>query len=295
MNRLIIVVVFAAAILGTVFIHGTAAAEAAAQQVPERAAELANAEREFAAAGARDGVQKSFLAHFADDSVVLRPFATPALAWYRAHPDKPGKLIWGPQYVAVSADANLGLSSGPWRYEGDRDGKPVTGHGHFFSIWRRAESGRWQVVIDHGIGHDAATVTVEETPLVALAIPAGKAPAAANAKAREQALADADDALRGRLAKIGDGAYAQVASEQTLWLRDGSMPARGVAPPATEAGKRACGCGARVKIGIAGSGDLGYTIGGREDARPQGTDIRVWSYAERGGWKLVADVASAVD
>ena len=113
-----------------------------AQELPQPYAAVAAAEREFAAAGARDGVQKSFLAHFADDAIVLHPFPVSGLKWYREHADPPGgKLIWGPQYVAVSGAGDLALSSGPWRFEAEHDGKPVSAHGHFISIWRRAAHG----------------------------------------------------------------------------------------------------------------------------------------------------------
>src|SRR4029450_11103722 len=59
------------------------AAQAQQPSLPPRYESLAQAEREFAAAGAREGIQKAFLAHFAEDSIVLRPLATPAPAWYR--------------------------------------------------------------------------------------------------------------------------------------------------------------------------------------------------------------------
>src|SRR6185369_15855848 len=72
-------------------------AQAQAMSLPPRYESLAEAEREFASAGAREGIQKSFLAHFAEDALVFRPFATAAPAWYREHPDGLGKLIWGPQ------------------------------------------------------------------------------------------------------------------------------------------------------------------------------------------------------
>jgi hypothetical protein len=119
-----------------------AAAATANPPLPQREESLAAAERQFAADGLRDGVQKSFLAHFAADAVILRPFAVAAAEWYRGHADAPGKLIWGPQYLALSAAGDLGVSSGPWRSEAERDGKPVIAHGHFLSIWRSAASGR---------------------------------------------------------------------------------------------------------------------------------------------------------
>ena len=253
---------------------------------------LAQAEREFASAGAREGIQKSFLAHFAEDALVLRPFATPAPAWYREHPDGPGTLIWGPQYLAVSAANDLGFSSGPWRYEGERDGKPVVGHGHFFSIWRRDAQGRWRVLFDHGVGNPAPAVAVEATQLLALPMPEGNAPSAAVIGSRTKALADADKALRDQLGRDPVKAYASAATAQTLWLREGSLPTQGKLPPEAK-GERACGCGPRVALAVATSADLAYTLGGAESARERGVDVRVWRF-EGGAWKLLADVTAAV-
>ena len=268
------------------------AAQAQPPSLPARYEALAQAEREFASAGAREGVQTSFLAHFAEDALVLRPFATPAPAWYREHPDGPGKLIWGPQYVAVSAANDLGLSSGPWRYEAERDGKAIVAHGHFFSIWRRSAQGRWQVLFDHGVGNPAPAVAVETTALLPLAIPEGKTPSAVVMSSRTQALHDADKTLRELLARDRDKAYAGVATAQTLWLREGSLPAQGNSPPKASAGE-VCGCGPRVAMAVAASGDLAYTLGGAESARASGVDVRVWRF-EGGAWKLLADVTDAV-
>jgi len=253
---------------------------------------LAQAEREFASAGARDGVQKAFLATFAEDALVLRPFATPAQPWYREHPDAPGKLIWGPQYLAVSAANDLGLSTGPWRYEAERDGKPVVADGHFFSIWRRDAHGRWQVLFDHGIGNPAPAVPVETTQLLALPMPEGKTLSAAVIGSRTRSLEVADKALRDRLAMNPDKAYAAVATAQTLWLREGSLPMQG-SLPAKANGEQACGCGPRVAMTVAASGDLAYTLGGAESARARGVDVRVWRW-EGGAWKLLADMTAAV-
>jgi ketosteroid isomerase-like protein len=267
-------------------------AQAQASSLPTRYESLAQAEREFASAGAREGIQKSFLAHFAEDGLVLRPFATAAPTWYREHPDGPGKLIWGPQYLAVSAANDLGLSSGPWRYEAEHDGKPVLAHGHFFSIWRRDAQGRWQVLFDHGVGNPVPAVAVETTALLPLAIAEGKAPSAAVISSRTKALDDADKALRELLARDPGKAYAGVATAQTIWLREGSFPAQGNLPPKAD-DETVCGCGPRVAMAVAASGDLAYTLGGAESARASGVDVRVWRW-QGGAWKLLADVTAAV-
>jgi len=268
------------------------AAQAQQPSLPPRYESLAQAEREFASAGARDGVQKAFIGHFAEDALVLRPFATAAPAWYREHPDGPGKLIWGPQYLAVSAASDLGLSSGPWRYEAERDGKPAVAHGHFFSIWRRDAQGRWQVLFDHGVGNPAPAIPVEATQLLSLAIAEGKTPSATVVSSRTKALEDADKALRDRLGRDPGKAYAAVATTQTLWLREGSLPMQGNLPPKAN-GEQACGCGPRVTLAVATSGDLAYTLGGAESARASGVDVRVWRF-DSGAWKLLADLTAAV-
>jgi ketosteroid isomerase-like protein len=260
-------------------------------QLPPRYGALAAVEREFAAAGLHDGVQKAFIAHFAADAIVLRPFATPGQAWYREHPDGPGKLIWGPQYLAVSAADDLGWSSGPWRYEAERDGKPVVAHGHFFSLWQRDKQGQWRVLFDHGIGHAAPGAAVEQTALSPIAVPEHKTPTAAVIESRTRSLDAADKALRERLGSDPKKAYAEVATAQTLWLREGSLPTQGSAPPDVS-GEQACGCGPRVAMTVAASGDLAYAIGGAESARARGIDARVWRF-DGGAWKLLADVTAA--
>lgn len=266
------------------------AAQAQQPSLPARYGSLAAAEREFAAAGLHDGVQKAFIAHFAADAIVLRPFATPAPAWYGGHPDRPGRLIWGPQYVAVSAADDLGLSSGPWRYETERDGKPVVAHGHFFSIWKRGAQGRWQVLFDHGIGHAAPAVGVEETQLVPIVVPGHKKPSAAIIELRTKSLDAADNALRERLDRDPKDAYAAVATARTLWFREGSPPAQGNVPP-DASGEQACGCGPRVAMSVAASGDMAYILGGAESARASGIDVRVWRF-DGGAWKLLADLTA---
>jgi ketosteroid isomerase-like protein len=253
---------------------------------------LADAEREFAAAGARDGIQKAFLAHFADDAIVLRPFATSAQAWHRGRPDKPGHLSWAPQYLAVSASGDLGFSSGPWHFEGVRDGKQVSADGHFLSIWRHDDAHGWRVVLDHGIGHGPPASAVDKTQLVALRA-APVAATDAGKQERERSLAAADAALRARLVSGAADAYAPVSRADTLWLREGSLPQTSVTPPASQA--HACGCGPRDRLVVAESGDFGYTVGGSESARDKGVDIRVWRAESSGNrWTLLADLSAAV-
>jgi hypothetical protein len=272
-----------------ILLGAASALAVAGDAVSPRLASLADAERTFAAHGAREGVQKSFLAAFADDAVVLKPFATPARAWHEAHADQPGRLIWGPQYLALGGSGELGMSSGPWRFE-NADGKAVA-HGHFFSIWRHDASG-WRVLFDNGVSHAAPADAVEATALVGLADRPAAALAPGALEQQRRALLAADDALRQRLAADPAHAYAGVTTDATLWLRQGMPPARGVDAPATS--KPVCGCGPRVTLKLAASGDFGYSLGGAESARDKGVDIRVWHRDGR-AWTLLADLSDRAD
>ena len=281
----------------TIVLAAASAIAAATPPPPPGLASLAAAEREFAASGSRDGVQKSFLAHFAADGIVLKPFAASGVEWYRTHQDGAGKLIWGPQYLAVSAAGDLGLSIGPWRYEAEKVGKPVRADGHFFSVWRRGDDGRWRVAFDHGVGHAAPAAAVEATPLVSLPVRTdGHAPMAEIAS-RRSALAAADDALRDRLKADAVSGYGTLPRPETVWLREGAVPLQSVTPPpaAATGARAACGCGPRAAIGIATSGDLGYTIGGAAAERDKGVDARVWRFDAGHGWILLADLTAPVD
>ena len=262
-------------------------------------ADLATAESEFASAGLREGVQKSFLAHFAPDAQVFSPFAVPAVDWYRNHPDQPGKLIWAPEYIAVSATADLGLSSGPWRYEAERDGKTTTAYGHFFSIWRRNDKGHWEVLFDNGVSHSSELTATEATAPVPLTLPAAHRLDPAALAQRRAALEAADTALREALARNApEDAYKTAVAGNVLWLREGSTPVRGLALPSSVSKtppQSGLGSGPRVSLGLAASGDLGYTLGGSENERNKGVDARVWQYRSAGGWKLLADFTGTVD
>ena len=77
-------------------------------------------------------------------------------------------------------------------------------------------------------------------------------------------------------------------------LRDGSLPQQSAQPP-TRAGADAvpCGCGRRVRIGVATSADFGYTIGGSEVQPDKGVDVRIWQRDVAGAWRLLADLTAA--
>src|SRR6202162_2571913 len=78
-------------------------------------APLAAAESAFAAHSVREGMRAAFLAHFADDGVLVRDGWTNGNAYLAGRPDPPIVLDWRPVLAEVAASGEIGLSTGPWK------------------------------------------------------------------------------------------------------------------------------------------------------------------------------------
>ena len=116
-------------------------------------ADVANAELAFAKLASEKGISASFLANFAEGSMILNPEPTDARAHYAAEKD-PGLLSWRPTSVGVSVSGDLAYSTGPWEYRVTKDAAPIV-QGHFLSIWAKQPDGAWKVAFDCGVPHAA--------------------------------------------------------------------------------------------------------------------------------------------
>ena len=256
------------------------------------AASLIAAERGFSADALRYGVRLAFLAHFDAGSWVFRPMPVSALAALARDPDDGTRLEWTPRLVGVAASGDLGFSTGPW--SSHRAGQADMAHGQFLSIWRRGSDGIWRVFADGGIFHPAPAKAAPAPPV--LAVPTmPSAPLAADERERREHLLERRDAdLREALAQSPVTSplprFADVALHA---LRDGQPPADGAEALALT-GKDAPGLGRgpRQALGVAASGDLGYTLGGGADCAGCGSYLRVWRWQD-GQWMLLVDLSSA--
>src|SRR5687767_14117225 len=117
-----------------------AIAHARGEQLSSGAAQIVAAERACAKRFGEVGVRDSFLEFFADDGVSFVPepgLARPRLE-KRPKPKLPLEvlLVWAPEMAEISAEGDLGWSTGPSQIV-DRSGKNPTRHGHYFSMWRK--------------------------------------------------------------------------------------------------------------------------------------------------------------
>ncbi len=242
---------------------------------------LVEAELAFAHRAQEVGYPRAFLETFAEDAVVFTPRPTPGKAHYAKAPQDRGRLRWYPSWARVSGDGSLGLTLGPWQYTPEGEGPAA--HGHFVTVWRRKPGG-WEVVLDAGVPHAAATVwelpVLPRTPAPARALPAPGQPAAA-----------LDQAFTRDAAASGvPGAYAAWGGE-LRFLREQEPPGRDLAARREDLARLTGHTWAAEASGASRDGWLAYSYGYRKD--PAGLRravfVRFWR-AEAGSWRLDLDL-----
>jgi len=112
-------------------------------------AELLRADRSFAAATARLGLE-GFLSFLADDLVRLSPQGAVRKTKdeirraLRKDFDTPGfRLRRNPLSAEAAPLPDMGYTYGEWQAAGRR--------GHYLSVWKRQKDGAWKVVADVGL------------------------------------------------------------------------------------------------------------------------------------------------
>jgi hypothetical protein len=252
------------------------------------AASLAQAERAFAAQSMRSDMVTAFLANFSDEGVLVNGGWARAQAALAGRPPPPIDLDWAPAHVEVAASGELGLSTGPWVRKSRKQPEAAAAHGHFVSIWRRADGEPWRVEVDLGISHPepiAKPATVEVAP-----------PAAASEGG--ESLEHAEAAFVQASMRSGPkAAYEAYAADRLLFDREGHAPFRGKRAALASGGieERPTFWLADARS-VSRSDEFGYVRGtfadAAEPANVRGYFLRVWR-REGAAWRIVLDVTNA--
>jgi len=287
----------------------------AAAQIPQKLSppalnEMVSTERAFAAMGAEKGVRESFLEFFGEEGIAFTPHPAKFREFARKnpHPDPPParefKLEWWPVYGDVAESGDLGYNTGPTLFTDVTPQNRPSGHGYFFSVWKRQLDGTWRVAADMGAdspGPDPAhqdRLRYERAPQgLSKGIPPGDAD-----HGRSEIL-ELESRFRETLTRQGvrDG-YLDVVGEHARLHRVKNFPVLG---------KKAIGdffVNRKLTVvewegidgGVAASGELAYSYGRYElkrqedggDQTEKGYFTHVWKRDGSGEWKLVADVTS---
>jgi ketosteroid isomerase-like protein len=271
--------------------------------------DMVETERAFAAMGAEKGVRDSFYEFFGEEGISFNPHPQKFREFARQNPlpDPPPprefRLEWWPVYGDVAESGDLGYNTGPTLVTDITEKKRPSGHGYFFSVWKKQPDGTWRVAVDMGAsspGPDPAhqdRLRYERAPQY----PIKKVPPKDAASGRSEIL-DLESRFGTALrAGVRDG-YLNAVDENARLHRAGAFPMLG---------KKAIGdYFANQKLeaiawegidgGVAASGDLAYSYGRYELEREEGGAAstekgyftHVWKRDGSGEWKLVADVTS---
>ena len=118
-------------------------------------AALRNADLQWSkAADAKTADQ--FVAFFADDAIFLPPNVSAVTSkeairrWMSNLMAKPGfALSWQPTKAGVSAGGDMGYTTGLYQLRlTGQNGKPVSDHGKYLTVWKKQADGGWRVVAD---------------------------------------------------------------------------------------------------------------------------------------------------
>lgn len=260
---------------------------------------LVAAERAFSRASVDRGMRAAFLENLGPDSTLFRPQPVPGADWTRGNPDPGFTLVWEPVVAEIARGGDLGFTSGPYRVHPEGLDEPAAGHGTYATVWVRQPGGQWKVRVDLGVPHPEVPLRAPafrdapSTELSDEAEPLGTE--LREARFREE-IRSADVAFDTAWREDARTAWRRVLAEDARVLRTGEIPRDGSAAAleyltgtrsATTTGP---GYWEPMEIGVASSGDLGYTWGAYDGTRESGYYVRVWR-REGDIWRIVVDVA----
>jgi ketosteroid isomerase-like protein len=256
---------------------------------------LVQAEKDFSNLCGEKGVTESFVAFFADDSVVLRPGPVNGKKWYQERKPSTGKLSWEPSLSEISASGELGYNTGPWEFRSKPEDPEPAGHGQFFSFWKKGPDGKWKVVIDHG--HENPKPP-EKAALIT--IPPQKGTASKYPESELKELMNVDREFSKVIKAKGESeAYKEFLAEKTRLMRGNQLP-ESDREKALDIVSKEKGMLSWEPSGgdVAASGDLGYTYGMSERTVEgkveKGNYVRAWR-KENGQWKVAVDLMTAYE
>lgn len=121
---------------------------------PDIAAQaLLEADRAFAQASLDHGAAEAFNRFLHVDALQLGQGNSPVNGRDAIVGDMGGEytLLWDPQRAEVAESGELGWTWGSYIFEVPQDdGSKSVSYGKYLNIWRRADGGDWQVIVDMG-------------------------------------------------------------------------------------------------------------------------------------------------
>jgi ketosteroid isomerase-like protein len=121
---------------------------------PAPAGVLMKADMDFSQMSVKGGMQKAFLAFFADSGVMLRDNGYPIkgreslISMYSGRTDTTFILSWKPAFEKIAESGDLGYTYGFYTRTIKATGEATKGT--YLTIWEKQKDGSWKFVLDTG-------------------------------------------------------------------------------------------------------------------------------------------------
>ncbi|MGI9054535.1 MAG: nuclear transport factor 2 family protein [Pyrinomonadaceae bacterium] len=115
---------------------------------------LVETEQSFAKTAEEKGTKAAFLEFLADDGIVFNPTEMNGKLFWRNRPESAAWLNWSPAWADISADGNLGYTTGGWSFHPKGKTDAPSAYGEYLTIWKKQSDGNFKAVLDIGIPHE---------------------------------------------------------------------------------------------------------------------------------------------
>ncbi len=120
---------------------------------PDNMKMMLQADRDFSAMSAKDGLNNAFLEFLDSNGVLLRPGTIPiagadAVDYLIAQNDTGYTMTWIAKDGMIAASGELGYTYGVYELK-PKDGDTVL-QGTYVNIWKKQSDGKWKFVLDSG-------------------------------------------------------------------------------------------------------------------------------------------------
>lgn len=268
------------------FLYLAMAGTALAAEPAPGPADVASAERAFAADAQARGLVLAFKRAAAPDAIVFQPDVVNAQESLARQPEDPPNrsLNWWPVWAGIARSGDLGFTTGPFTVGGDK------AFGHYFTVWEKQPDGAWRWIFDGGPPNAAKSPLGPDTQPVFL--PAATAVAGTAAPAWAE-VGDLEADLAAAAATDAKGAYLKYLTPDARVMGSREQPAVGPDAIDAELGRRPAAMDFMPLGGKASSaGDLVFTYGEahwtEHGEAGLGHYVRIWQN-RLAAWRLVFD------
>jgi ketosteroid isomerase-like protein len=255
---------------------------------------ILDAERDFMTMAKEKNTRDAFVFFLADNAVTFDNNGPQAgkNVWEARQADE-AWLYWEPTYSNIGSSGDFGFNTGPWEYRPTRTTEKAVAFGHFVTIWKKQNDGKWRAALDIGISHNPQAE--KESLTISEIKPVVSKKTSVNKDEIFQLEKNFIESLRNQ------NAYKNVLSTEAHVLRRGEIPyatkdqiEKFLNLPTPQITYQI------IDGDIASSGDLAYvygtaTVEGTKDGKVETQQLnymRIWKKEDGRTWKLVLDILS---